>query len=183
MSCCKHESILEELKDTNERIKSLELLNVQLTGDNKVLRKKLDQVNEEKYVATLKISECEKFIHRLSKEYENRNSELKTSKQNETSLMAELIKERNERKNIAIQRDKDALVIQDLQRQVKEMEMILKRKHPDSVSALIGTIFTVHCIYLCVNLLQKNCWYLFVNVCISCHFSFNFEFDFNLLCT
>ncbi|CAH2093049.1 unnamed protein product [Euphydryas editha] len=134
---CKHESILEELKDTNERIKSLELLNVQLTDDNKVLRKKLDQVNEEKYVATLKISECEKFIQRLSKEYESRNSELKTSKLNETNLMAELNKERNERKNITIQRDKDALVIQDLQRQVKEMEMILKRKHPDSVSALI----------------------------------------------
>lgn len=141
---CKHESLIEELKDTNERIKSLELLNVQLTDDNKVLRKKLDQVNEQNYVAELKVAECEKFVNRLSKEYENRISELKTSKQNEQSLMAELGKERNERKNIAIQRDKDAGVIQDLQRQVKEMEMILRRKHPDSVSALIGRVFTVY---------------------------------------
>ncbi|XP_026495844.2 centrosomal protein of 162 kDa [Vanessa tameamea] len=134
---CKHESLVEELKDTNERIKSLELLNVQLTDDNKILRKKLDQVNEEKYVASLKVAECEKFVHRLSREYENRNSELQNCKRNETNLMSELNKERNERKNIAIQRDKDAHTIQDLQRQVKEMEMILKRKHPDSVSALI----------------------------------------------
>ncbi|XP_045775006.1 centrosomal protein of 162 kDa-like isoform X1 [Maniola jurtina] len=137
ITTCKHESILEELKDTNERVKSLELLNVQLTDDNKTLRKKLDQINEEKYVAELKITECEKFVNRLSKEYENRNSEFKSVKQNETSLMAELSKERNERKNLVIQRDKDAVVIQDLQRQVKEMELILKRKHPDSVSALI----------------------------------------------
>ncbi|CAG4956843.1 unnamed protein product [Parnassius apollo] len=97
---CKHENLIEELKDTNERVKALELLNVQLTDDNKLLRKKLDQVNDEKHIVDLKLTECEKFISKLSREYENRNSE-------------------------------------DLQRQVKEMEMILKRKHPDSVSALI----------------------------------------------
>ncbi|XP_052743233.1 centrosomal protein of 162 kDa [Bicyclus anynana] len=134
---CKHDTLIEELKDTNERVKSLELLNVHLTDDNKVLRKKLDQINEDKHVAELKVAECERFVNRLSKEYENRNTDLKTSKQNENSLMAELNKERNERKNLAIQRDKDVVIIHDLQRQVKEMELILKRKHPDSVSALI----------------------------------------------
>lgn len=131
--------MLEELKDNNERMKNLELLNVHLTEDNKVLRKKLDQVNEQNYLAELKVAECEKFVSKLSKEYENKSAELKASKQNEQSLMAELTKERNERKNVTIQRDKDVIVIQDLQRQVKEMELILKRKHPDSVSALIGT--------------------------------------------
>lgn len=40
-----------------------------------------------------------------------------------------------------MQHEKDTVVIQDLQRQVKEMEMILRRKHPDSVSALIGNIY------------------------------------------
>lgn len=133
--------MLEELKDTNERAKSLELTNVQLTDDNKLLRKKLDKVNEEKHVADLKLIECEKFISRLGKEYENRNSQLKTLQENEGKIMAELNKERNDRKNLTIQRDKDAIVIQDLQRQVKEMELILKRKHPDSVSALIGKFF------------------------------------------
>nr|XP_013189800.1 unnamed protein product [Amyelois transitella] len=134
---CKHENLLEELKDTNERVKSIELLNVQLTEDNKLLRKKLDQVNEQKHMADLKLNECEKFISRLGKEYENRNSELKTVRENESRVVAELNKERNERKNLTIQHDKDKIIIQDLQRQVKEMEMILKRKHPDSVSALI----------------------------------------------
>lgn len=135
---CKHESLIEELKDTNERVKSLELLNVQLTDDNKALRKKLDQVNEQKHVTDLKLAECEKFIGRLGKQYENRNAELKAVKESERNLMAELNKERNERKNLTIRHDKDAAAIQDLQRQVKEMELILKRKHPDSVSALIG---------------------------------------------
>ncbi|XP_063537042.1 centrosomal protein of 162 kDa [Cydia strobilella] len=134
---CKHEPLIEELKDTNERAKSLELANVQLTDDNKVLRKQLEKVNEEKHVADLKLVECEKFIGRIGKEYENRNAELKAVRQNESKLMAELQKERNERKNLAIQRDKDSAITQDLQRQVKEMEMILRRKHPDSVSALI----------------------------------------------
>lgn len=135
---CKHESLLEELKDTNERVKSIELLNVQLTEDNKVLRKKLDHVNEQKHVTDLKLVECEKFISRLGKEYEHRNAEVKSFKENENRVMAELNKERNERKNLSILHDKDKIVIHDLQRQVKEMEMILKRKHPDSVSALIG---------------------------------------------
>ncbi|XP_063386539.1 centrosomal protein of 162 kDa [Cydia fagiglandana] len=134
---CKHEPLIEELKDTTERAKSLELANVQLTDDNKVLRKQLEKVNEEKHVAELKLVECEKFIGRIGKEYENRNAELKAVRQNESRLMAELQKERNERKNLALQRDKDSAITQDLQRQVKEMEMILRRKHPDSVSALI----------------------------------------------
>ncbi|CAB3230859.1 unnamed protein product [Arctia plantaginis] len=134
---CKHSNILEELKDTTERAKGLELANVQLNDDNKMLRKKLDQISEDKHVAELKLAECEKFISRLSKEYEHRNTELKSIKGNENKLLAEINKERNDRKNLTIQHEKDVVVIQDLQRQVKEMEMILRRKHPDSVSALI----------------------------------------------
>ncbi|XP_072945061.1 uncharacterized protein [Epargyreus clarus] len=137
ITSCKHDSLIEELKDTNERANGLELLNVQLTDDNKVLRKKLEEFSEQKHVAELKLAECEKFVSRLAKEYENRNAELRSVKQNENSVIAELHKERNERKNLSVQHEKDGLVIQDLQRQVKEMEMILRRKHPDSVSALI----------------------------------------------
>lgn len=137
---------MEQLKDTTERSKSLELTNVQLNDDNKLLRKKLDQLSEGKHVADLKLAECEKFINRLGKEYENRNTELKSIKENENRLLAELNRERNDRKNLTIQHEKDVVVIQDLQRQVKEMEMILKRKHPDSVSALIG-IYYIDCIY------------------------------------
>lgn len=137
-AACKHENILEELKDTNERVKSLELINVQLTEDNKLLRRKLEVVNNDKHVVDLKLAECEKFISKLSKEYENRSTELKTLKENENGIRSELNKERNERRNLTTQHEKDVIVIHDLQRQVKEMEMILKRKHPDSVSALIG---------------------------------------------
>ncbi|KAJ0174564.1 hypothetical protein K1T71_009672 [Dendrolimus kikuchii] len=136
-TCKQHESLVEELKDTIERAKGLELQNVHLTEDNKYLRKQLEQVNEEKHVTSLKLVESEKFISRLGKEYENRNKELTIVKENKNKLLAELNKERNGRKNLTTQHEKDTVVIQDLQRQVKEMEMILKRKHPDSVSALI----------------------------------------------
>lgn len=135
---CRHDNLVEELKDTTERAKSLELLNVQLNDDNKALRKKLESISEEKHVAELKLAECEKFVGRLSKEYENRSTELKSIKENENKILAELQKERNDRKNLTIQHEKDIVIIHDLQRQVKEMEMILRRKHPDSVSALIG---------------------------------------------
>lgn len=98
------------------------------------------------------MAECEKFISRLGKEYENRNMELKGVKENEGKIMAELNKERNERKNLSLQHEKDVVVIHDLQRQVKEMEQILRRKHPDSVSALIG---------MCVLIVFKhNSYYL-----------------------
>ncbi|GBP50620.1 Centrosomal protein of 162 kDa [Eumeta japonica] len=133
----KQESILEDLKDTNERAKSLELFNVKLTEDNKNLRKRLAQVEEEKHIVDLKLAECENLISKLGREFDNRNLELKAIKENESRLLVELNRERNDRKNLTIQRDKDVNVIQDLQRQCKEMEMILKRKHPDSVSALI----------------------------------------------
>lgn len=135
---CKHGDLIEELKDTNERAKNLEFQNVQLNEDNIFLRRRLDQISEEKHVADLKLAECEKFISRLGKEYENKNTELKSIKESENALISELTKERNEKKTLKTQQDKDNVVIHDLQRQVKEMEMILRRKHPDSVSALIG---------------------------------------------
>lgn len=135
---CQHEGLIEELNDTNERVKNLELLNVHLTEDNKLMRNRLAEVYKEKNLSELKLGECEKYIGRLAKECEAMSVELKTVSENESKLTAELNKERNERKNFKVVHDKDAAVIQDLQRQCKEMEMILKRKHPDSVSALIG---------------------------------------------
>nr|XP_021192892.2 centrosomal protein of 162 kDa [Helicoverpa armigera] len=134
---CRHDNVLEELKDTTERAKSLEITNVKLNDDNKALRKKLEQVTEDKHMVDLKLAECEKFLGRLSKEYDLRTTELKSIKENENKILVELQKERNDRKNLNILHEKDVVIIHDLQRQVKEMEMILKRKHPDSVSALI----------------------------------------------
>lgn len=153
---CKHESLIEELRDTNERVKGIELLNVQLNDDKKCLRKKLDEVAEQKHMTDLKVAECEKLVTRLSIEYENRSTELKDTKDNENRILAELSRVRNDRKNLSIQREKDSVVIQDLQRQCKEMEMILRRKHPDSVSALIGNTFLCLLNYVGVNVIFKK---------------------------
>lgn len=56
----------------------------------------------------------------------------------ERSLRAELEEAQQERRQAADVKEKDARLIQDLQRQCREMERILMRKYPDSVSALIG---------------------------------------------
>lgn len=53
------------------------------------------------------------------------------------TLQVELNESRADKKKLQEQTEKDAKVIQDLQRQCREMERILMRKHPDSVSALI----------------------------------------------
>lgn len=115
-------------------------MNVQLTDDNKCLRKKLEDVMEKHHIAELKLNECEKFISKIGKEYDNRTTELKNAKESECRALAELTRERNDGKNLKVQHEKDLSAIQDLKRQCKEMEMILKRKHPDSVSALIGKL-------------------------------------------
>jgi hypothetical protein len=52
-------------------------------------------------------------------------------------LQSDLDEVRSDRKKFQESNEKDAKTIQDLQRQCREMERILMRKHPDSVSALI----------------------------------------------
>lgn len=52
-------------------------------------------------------------------------------------MQSELDESRVDKKKYQEVNDRDAKTIQDLQRQCREMERILMRKHPDSVSALI----------------------------------------------
>ncbi|KAL3273902.1 hypothetical protein HHI36_015325 [Cryptolaemus montrouzieri] len=57
--------------------------------------------------------------------------------ENELSLNKLLDIEKLQTKSLKSQNETDAKCIQDLNRQIKEMERIIARKHPDSVSALI----------------------------------------------
>jgi len=79
----------------------------------------------------------------------DRNEALEIKKQ----LQDELDMNRFDKKKFQEQIDKDGKTILDLQRQCREMERILLRKHPDSVSALIGKLhFLFQFLFFVLNL-------------------------------
>ncbi|CRK89683.1 CLUMA_CG003469, isoform A, partial [Clunio marinus] len=132
-----NENLQEKLKDTEERFNSLRIQYDSLSQVHRVLRENHVQLQEE--TEKLKIdfqilNECANVLR----------CELQTAKQdresaNEVSkiLQQEIDENRVNKKKFQDIADRDAKTIQDLQRQCREMERILMRKHPDSVSALI----------------------------------------------
>lgn len=132
-----NENLHEKLKDTEERYNSLRIQHESLAQVHRVLRENHLQLQEE--TEKLKIdfqilNECANTLR----------CELQTAKQDRESvneiariLQQELDENRVDRKKYQEISDRDSKTIQDLQRQCREMERILMRKHPDSVSALI----------------------------------------------
>lgn len=132
-----NESLQEKVKDTEERFNSLRIQYESLSQVHRVLRENHVQLQEE--TDKLKIdfqilNECANVLR----------CELQTAKQDRESvneiakiLQQELDENRVDRKKYQDITERDAKTIQDLQRQCREMERILMRKHPDSVSALI----------------------------------------------
>ena len=132
-----NENLLEKLKDTEERYNSLRIQHESLSQVHRVLRESHVQLQEE--TEKLKIdfqilNECANVLR----------CELQTVKQDRESaneisklLQQEIDENRVDRKKFQEISERDSKTIQDLQRQCREMERILMRKHPDSVSALI----------------------------------------------
>lgn len=132
-----NENLHEKLKDTEERFNSLRIQYESLSKVHRVLREGHVQLQEE--TDKLKIdfqilNECTNVLR----------CELQSAKQDRESvneiakiLQQELDANRIDRKKFQDSTERDAKTIQDLQRQCREMERILMRKHPDSVSALI----------------------------------------------
>lgn len=132
-----NENLHEKLKDTEERYNSLKIQYESLSQVHRVLREShlLNQEETEKLKIDFQIlNECANVLR----------CELQTAKQDREStneiakiLQQELDENRVDRKKYQEIADRDSKTIQDLQRQCREMERILMRKHPDSVSALI----------------------------------------------
>lgn len=76
-------------------------------------------------------------IFSLRNELQNARTDRNEALELQKTLQSELNECRTDKKNLQSLIDKDAKKVQDLQRQCREMERILMRKHPDSVSALI----------------------------------------------
>jgi chromosome segregation ATPase len=129
---------LEELKEARERLKSSHMHHDTLVQDIKATKEKYyEQCDENKYFES-KLLEKDHHLDRLRKEMDQMQQENARLMKNEMNLKQEMMHLRENGKTLSSQANKDKIKIQDLQRQCKEMETVLMKRHPDSVSALIG---------------------------------------------
>ncbi|EDW82390.2 uncharacterized protein Dwil_GK25152 [Drosophila willistoni] len=131
------EQLQEQLKDTEERLASIRLQSDSLSQTQRSLREHNSRLQEESEMLKLDVQHLNECAGVLRSELQAARRDRAEALQMQNSLRAELDEVQQERKRAADGKEKDAKVIQDLQRQCREMERILMRKHPDSVSALI----------------------------------------------
>lgn len=131
------EKTLEELKDSKEVNTALQL---QLNTINKthcLLKNSYEDLLTSNKNLERKVVELDSTLSKYKTEIINLQNQKDKLLENEISLNKLLEIEKLQTKSLKLQNEKDAKCIQDLNRQIKEMERIIARKHPDSVSALI----------------------------------------------
>ncbi|XP_017869601.1 PREDICTED: centrosomal protein of 162 kDa [Drosophila arizonae] len=131
------EELQEQLKDTEERLASVRLQSESLSQTQRALREQNSRLQEESEMLKLDVQHLHECAGVLRNELQSARRDRDEAVQLERSLRSELEEVQQERRLAAEGKEKDARIIQDLQRQCREMERILMRKHPDSVSALI----------------------------------------------
>ncbi|XP_058835865.1 centrosomal protein of 162 kDa [Topomyia yanbarensis] len=127
----------EKLKDTKERYESLKIQYDTLSQVHRALRENHGTVQEENDKLKLEVQHLTECANVLRSELQSARSDRDAALELQKILQSELEESRREKKRYQELNEKDAKTIQDLQRQCREMERILMRKHPDSVSALI----------------------------------------------
>jgi len=132
------EQLQERLKDTEERLASVRLQSDSLSQTQRALREHNGRLQEESEMLKLDVQHLNECANVLRAELQAARRDRSEALQLQRSLREELEEAHQERRRTGEGKEKDARVIQDLQRQCREMERILMRKHPDSVSALIG---------------------------------------------
>lgn len=132
------EQLQERLKDTEERLESFRLQHDTVSQLHRNLRESNTQLQEESDILKLDVQHLNECANVLRSELQAARNDRDEALDLQKVLQNELEETRAEKKRAFEQKEKDAKHIQDLQRQCREMERILMRKHPDSVSALIG---------------------------------------------
>ncbi|XP_058445493.1 centrosomal protein of 162 kDa [Malaya genurostris] len=127
----------EKLKDTKERYESLKIQYDTLSQVHRTLRENHGPVQEENDKLKLDVQHLTECANVLRSELQSARSDRDSALDLQKILQTELEESRREKKRYQDVNEKDSKTIQDLQRQCREMERILMRKHPDSVSALI----------------------------------------------
>ncbi|XP_002036865.2 centrosomal protein of 162 kDa [Drosophila sechellia] len=131
------EQLQERLKDTEERLASVRLQSDSLSQTQRALREHNSRLQEESEMLKLDVQHLNECANVLRSELQAARRDRGEALQMQRSLREELEEAHQERRRTGEGKEKDSRVIQDLQRQCREMERILMRKHPDSVSALI----------------------------------------------
>lgn len=132
-----NENLHEKLKDTEERYNSLRIQHESLSQVHRVLRDSHVQLQEETEKLKIDFQILNECANVLRCELQSSKQDRESSNEIARILQQELDENRVDRKKFQDISDRDSKTIQDLQRQCREMERILMRKHPDSVSALI----------------------------------------------
>ncbi|KAK5641589.1 hypothetical protein RI129_010136 [Pyrocoelia pectoralis] len=127
----------EELKDAKETNTALQLQLDALNKTHLQLRTTYEELLTSNSNLEKRITDSESVLSKCTQEIEFLKEHRDKLLQNETNLNNLLEIEKMQVQNLKVQNEKDARCILDLNRQVKEMERIIARKHPDSVSALI----------------------------------------------
>lgn len=130
-------SLQDKLKDTEERYHALRIKYDSLRVQYRDIKDQHTGTQDESEKLRLDVKHLNDCASILRNEIHVARDDRAEATRLQAVLQSELNGCRVERKRLVEQTDRDSRTILDLQRQCKEMEKILSRKHPDSVSALI----------------------------------------------
>ncbi|XP_072382872.1 uncharacterized protein [Diabrotica undecimpunctata] len=131
------EKALENLKDSKEINTALQLQLDTINKSHQLLKSSYDDLLISNSSLQRRLVEIDSSLDKYKSEILQLQQTKDKLIENEINLNKLLEMEKLQSKSFKIQHEKDAKCIQDLNRQIKEMERIIARKHPDSVSALI----------------------------------------------
>lgn len=131
------ERALEDLKDTKEKNTALELQLDTLNKTHQLLKNSYDELSANNKLLERRVAELDHTLAKYKAELLNVQQHKAKLEESEKHLTKLLESEKMQVKSLKLQNEKDAKCILDLNRQIREMERIISRKHPDSVSALI----------------------------------------------
>ncbi|KAG5861895.1 hypothetical protein JTB14_011325 [Gonioctena quinquepunctata] len=131
------EKALEHLKDSKEINTALQLQLDAVNKSHQLLKSSYDDLANSNQTIERRVVELDFTLAKYKSEVLNLQKSKDKLLENEINLNKLFEIEKLQSKSLKLQNEKDAKCILDLNRQIKEMERIIARKHPDSVSALI----------------------------------------------
>lgn len=131
------DSLKETLMDTEERFQSLRIQHDSLSQIHRDVKDNQNHLHDEAERLKLDLQHINVCANVLRGELSTARSDRIEALEIQKTLQQELDENRVEKKKTQEENVQSSKTIQDLQRQCKEMERILMRKQPDSVSGLI----------------------------------------------
>nr|XP_023027662.1 centrosomal protein of 162 kDa isoform X1 [Leptinotarsa decemlineata]XP_023027663.1 centrosomal protein of 162 kDa isoform X2 [Leptinotarsa decemlineata] len=131
------EKALEHLKDSKEINTALQLQLDAVNKSHQLLKSSYDDLANSNQTLERRLVELDSTLDKYKSEILSLQKSKDKLLENEINLNKLVEIEKLQSKSLKLQNEKDARCILDLNRQIKEMERIIARKHPDSVSALI----------------------------------------------